>query len=1607
MDNSLKSEIMKTTIRKISALLLLLISMEGFISAQTTVTIRPTPATAQSAYVYTYSPTSGYPTALHFNAGYNTISGVDVQSRSYMKFDLSSIPANATVTAAYLNLYDDSTLATSQGFGNNSTKLSVVSQSWSPSTITWNVQPAVTTAYDVVLGPTATATQSKPNINVLTPVQYWLSNPSLNYGWRLWQVTEGSVLHTVEDFATSYDTTHASDLPYLQVTYTVPAGACSDSLVIQSDTAGEAFAYMYDYSPAIAYTNGTHLDAGYNSIGGVLTQSRSYLKFDLSAIPAGATVTSADLDFYHDAYNGSYSSLPGQNSTQLSVVSQPWSMSTITWSAQPAVTTAYNVVVGPTASTTAGISNINVATPVQYWVTNPTANYGWRFWQVSEYTTYHSIEDFASRNDTNVNIRPRLVVHYICSGTACIPGVGISDSSAAPCSPVTFTAVPNIGGSTPAYQWYKNSLALSGATSAIYTTSALATGDTIYVVMTSDAPCASGHPVATSNRIIVQRSGCNPYAGPNQTICQGSTATMAAVGSGSWAALGSNPHTTTITNASSATTTITGFTIAGTYGFKWGTAADDTMYVTVTPSAAPSVSLLALQGTVACGGPATFVATAANGGTSPSYQWYTAGVVTTTLSDSFTISSPANGEVVQVTMTSSAACASPATATSSFDTIHITGSVAPSVGITAYATAVCSGQSDTFYATPVSGGASPSYHWFVSGGLTISSSAVFVVPSAVAGRQVTVVMYSSLGCASPDSATSNTITLTAGSCGVSAGADQAYCLFSTGNYDITLTGSGAGVWRAMAANPSPVYFFDSTAAVTAAGNAFNPGIYGFIRTNGTVSDTCYVTIYPLRNIITPTVNINQGSSVFAQAAGAGSWSSSASNPSATYIDQPLLDTSTIGGFNTPGAYYIVWTSSHGCTDTLRVIVSSPAGPDQRICGLSDSIRTSATGSGVWSALPSNPAATLINNPSRPVTYIYGFTAYGVYGFVWTMAGSTDTMYVTVTSCSSVTIVPLVAFSRCASDGVLDVYALASGLTGSSTTYTYSWYSGYTSPGGLLYSATGDSAYAITIETRDSLYCIVTDAFGHSCTSATVWIEYDLPPTVSMQYYADTVYAGGSMQQLIPFTSFTQVSVSVYSPDGSLNTTNYTTDDVSELTFFDNNAALSDSGTYQVAIYNTDGPCAPFGATATVHLTVLDTTARPHYSYDTICTGSSLTVSAPGTGTWSPNVAPGPTSIQSPSSPSTLISGFQVPGIYAFIWSSTPADTVYVLVQNCASPDTVWPGDADDNRLVDNNDLLTIGLGYDSTGPVRTIQGNVWQADAAADWAHSFTIYAPAVNFNHADCNGDGIIDANDTVAILANFGDIHSKTNNLPRQARNGVSAFELRFSQDTTLNNDTLTTDIYLGNAAMPCSNVYGVAFTFNYDPLVIDTGAMSFAFVSSWLGNNTNSININRNFTTGQVKAAITGTNHIPRGGSGLVAVFTAVITTGNINGKTMSYYPNLNYISDITAIDQYGNPVALDGAVDSDYVGFFVDGITDVSRATAVTIYPNPAATLARISASAAITSVSITDMIGDHVMTLPVSSQKSETIDISQLAPGVYIVHVAAGSSTTTAKLIVSR
>ncbi len=126
----------------------------------------------------------------------------------------------------------------------------------------------------------------------------------------------------------------------------------------------------------------------------------------------------------------------------------------------------------------------------------------------------------------------------------------------------------------------------------------------------------------------------------------------------------------------------------------------------------PAVSIALTTGTnPACTGTSlTFTATPTNGGTSPSFQWKLNGGNVGTDSPTYTLTSPANGDIVSCVLTSNESCISSLTANSNSITLTIENPVTAAPVITSFPATACPGDFTTWTINPVAN--ATSYDWY-------------------------------------------------------------------------------------------------------------------------------------------------------------------------------------------------------------------------------------------------------------------------------------------------------------------------------------------------------------------------------------------------------------------------------------------------------------------------------------------------------------------------------------------------------------------------------------------------------------------------------------------------------------------------------------------------------------------------------------------------------------------------------------------------------------------------------------------------------------------------------------------------------------------------------
>jgi hypothetical protein len=325
------------------------------------------------------------------------------------------------------------------------------------------------------------------------------------------------------------------------------------------------------------------------------------------------------------------------------------------------------------------------------------------------------------------------------------------------------------------------------------------------------------------------------------------------------------------------------------------------------------------------------------------------------------------------------------------------------------------------------------------------------------------------------------------------------------------------------------------------------------------------------------------------------------------------------------------------------------------------------------------------------------------------------------------------------------------------------------------------------------------------------------------------------------------------------------------------------------------------------------------------------------------------------------------------WSSGIAATNNILFSNS---NCIWPGDANGNGIANNSDILEIGLQFNQTGSARTSTNNIWDGYSYTAWTGSVST---GKNRAHADCNGDGTVNLNDTFAVFNNYGFMHNKIADI-EMVNPDISIVP---DQINVLKNTWGTASIFLGDASNNISNIHGVAFTVNYDNSIIETDSVWIEYTSSFI--NSNNLNFRKRvFSDGVIYTATTHTNQVNANGNGKIATLhykikptlssNTVLNLGISNGSKLS-------ATAITSTLSTGNGTL--NAVITDV------GIKESSLNGQIIVYPNPSKgqlTIKQIDRGSFADFITIYNTTGQIVLSRKIESS-TEKLD-THLSNGVY-------------------
>jgi len=373
-------------------------------------------------------------------------------------------------------------------------------------------------------------------------------------------------------------------------------------------------------------------------------------------------------------------------------------------------------------------------------------------------------------------------------------------------------------------------------------------------------------------------------------------------------------------------------------------------------------------------------------------------------------------------------------------------------------------------------------------------------------------------------------------------------------------------------------------------------------------------------------------------------------------------------------------------------------------------------------------------------------------------------------------------------------------------------------------------------------------------------------------------------------------------------------------------------------------------------------------------------------------------------------------LYSVVVTESSGCTGEAQVLVTVDDDCVWPGDTDTNLVVNNFDLLNIGLAFDSVGPPRAGASLSWVGQPADEWTQNTP--TANVNYKHIDTDGNGIINSDDTLAIVQNWGLMHNFTGpNIFEQftdlpIADGASAIAPFYIEPDSLpEGETIGLDIILGDASNVVTGLYGIAFSIEYDTAVVVPGSAAINFSNSWLGNvNADAISIQKDFSTpGRIDAAITRIDGMEMDGAGFFGTFIITLEddillwnpkNDELENDVFADFKITNY----HLINFSQEEIPVDGLTTTAPVSNVSTSLHNAYLEKQIQLYPNPANELFFISSSKNI----FIEQVKIYSTTQLIKAVETKTNDVIEiltmdLPNGIYFIELQTEKGVATKKV----
>ncbi|MFT4682312.1 MAG: hypothetical protein ACI9YU_002172, partial [Flavobacteriales bacterium] len=271
-----------------------------------------------------------------------------------------------------------------------------------------------------------------------------------------------------------------------------------------------------------------------------------------------------------------------------------------------------------------------------------------------------------------------------------------------------------------------------------------------------------------------------------------------------------------------------------------------------------------------------------------------------------------------------------------------------------------------------------------------------------------------------------------------------------------------------------------------------------------------------------------------------------------------------------------------------------------------------------------------------------------------------------------------------------------------------------------------------------------------------------------------------------------------------------------------------------------------------------------------------------------------------------------------------------------------------------------------------------------------------VNLKHADCDGNGIINFDDTLAIDLNYGLTHNKTET---ELAGGEPELWVEAMPDTAGLEEAVNVSIYMAKSDLVVDSIHGLSFSIVWDETLTMPNDAQVNFAQSIFGTQgVDLLTFTKPFLSeGRVDIAITRMDGINLDGHGLLCQFR-IVTIDNLSG--IEYLPI--GLENVTALTSSEDSI---GFVLTDDVVVIDPTRTDVRENVMdqIQIYPNPTRGKVVVVNEGNQVQLQVMDSRGRIVTESIVAQNDRHELDLTGMESGMYHLRMSSQEGVHYSKL----